>query len=77
MAYTGSQGNLWDFQTASVPSLSVAQEWEAVRRELSATANVIASMAAVATAVWWAAGNIPLVNVSLDAQNALRHLKYC
>ena len=58
-----STGN-WDFRTASHPRTTVQQEWEAVRRELSAVANVLASMAAVATAVWWAAGNTPVAEVS-------------
>lgn len=53
----------WDFRSASHPQLSVKQEWEAVRRELSAVVNVIASMGAVATAVWWATGTAPLVQV--------------
>jgi hypothetical protein len=56
----------WDFKTASHPQLSVKQEWNAVKRELSAVANVLASMAAVATAVWWAAGNIDLSTVRSD-----------
>lgn len=63
LAYTGPDAH-WDFQTASTgpASMTVKQEWEVVRRELSATANVLVSMATVATAVWWAAGSVPLVN---------------
>jgi len=46
----------WDFNTASHPRLTVRQEWEAARKELSAVFNVLASMAAVGTAVWWISG---------------------
>lgn len=53
----------WDFRTASHPRTTVKQEWEAVRREISAIANVLASMAAVSTAVWWVAGTTPLAQV--------------
>lgn len=58
-----AKSNNWDFSTASHPVLSFKQEWEAVRRELSAVANILASMAAVAVSVWWAAGTIPLPQV--------------
>ncbi|KAK4701526.1 hypothetical protein P7C70_g4703, partial [Phenoliferia sp. Uapishka_3] len=35
---------------------TVAEEWQEVRRELSAVINVVASMGAVGTAVWWVGG---------------------
>ena len=53
----------WDFATASHSTPSFKLEWEGARRELSAVANVLASMGAVSTAVFWAAGTAPLVQV--------------
>lgn len=55
----------WDFRTASAPTASIKEEWDSVRKELGAVANVLASAAAVATAVWWASGNTPLTQVRL------------
>lgn len=64
-AFSLNNTETWDFRTASHPNTTVKQEWDAVRKELSAVANVLASMAAVATAVWWAAGTTALAQVGL------------
>lgn len=34
-----------------------AEEWEEVKKQISAIANVALSVGAVATATWWAGGN--------------------
>lgn len=34
-----------------------AEEWEQVRKQIGAIVNVVLSVAAVATATWWAGGN--------------------
>lgn len=47
-----------------------------MRRELSAVANVLASMAAIATAVWWAAGNMPVAEVSTSCTLFFLHLSH-
>lgn len=47
-----------------LPERTVAEEWLEVRRELSAVANVIASMGAVGTAVWWVGGGRSYAAVS-------------
>ncbi|KAK9895305.1 hypothetical protein P389DRAFT_91035 [Cystobasidium minutum MCA 4210] len=64
-AFSLNNTETWDFRTASHPNTTVKQEWDAVRKELSAVANVLASMAAVATAVWWAAGTTALAQKTL------------
>lgn len=39
------------------------EDWQQAKREISAVCNVLASMAAVATAAWWACGNAMPVKV--------------
>lgn len=53
----GDTTSRWDFTTASHPELTVKQEWDLARKELGAIFNVLASMAAVATAVYWITGS--------------------
>ena len=47
-----------------LPPLTVAEEWAEVKKQLAAIVNVLASMAAVATAVWWVGGGRGVGEVS-------------
>lgn len=44
--------------------LTVAEEWADVKKQLVAIVNVLASMGAVATAVWWVGGGRGVGEVS-------------
>lgn len=65
-AFVAAQaGSSWNPNTGTASALTTKQEWDSVKKELGAVFNVLASMGGVATAVWWAAGNTPLVQVRL------------
>ncbi|KAK0556557.1 hypothetical protein OC844_005824 [Tilletia horrida] len=48
-----------------------AEEWAEANKQISAVINIVISMAAVATAAWWAAGSANVLWVELQASKTL------
>lgn len=54
--FPSMESTMNDMTMGSAQEVATAGDWNEIRRQVSAIVNVIASMATVATGVWWVGG---------------------